>query len=197
MQEKLLKLVGSFISSVIEGITQEVTERIDTIDNESVRQIATDIVVDYDYTNIVSDHATDVVDNYDFSSIVEEGIDAYDFEDTITDVVDSYDFPQVIEEAIDEIDFDSKVDSVLSVTDFSTYVESAVDEIDFDTKVRHALEELDVKADCEQFDARLKALEHNQREILHVLRNASSAFGMIPADRTKSIRPDLNDSDQI
>jgi hypothetical protein len=171
MQEKLLKLIGTFISSVIEGITQEVTERIDTIDNESVRQIATDIVVDYDYTNIVSDHATDVVDNYDFSSIVEEGIDDYDFSDTIDERVDY------------------RVDRVLDQTDFSSY-------IDFNTNVKRALEELDVKADCESFDARLKALERNQLDILNVLRNASDAFGLIPASRSRTIRPDLNESDQ-
>ena len=166
MHNNLKNLVNTFISSVIEGIAQDVTERIDTVDNESVQQIATDTIVDYDYTDIVTDTATDVVDNYDFSSIVEDGIDDYDFSDIIDERVDY------------------RVDHVLSVTDFSTYVEDA-------------LQGLDVKADCEQFDARLKALEHNQREILHVLRNASSAFGMIPADRTKSIRPDLNDSDQI
>lgn len=176
MQEKLLKLVGSFISSVIEGITQEVTERIDTIDNVSVQQIATDTIVDYDYTDIVTDTATDVVDNYDFSSVVEEGIDAHDFEDTITDVVDSYDFPSVIEEAIDNIDFDSKVDSVLSVTDFSTYVESAIDDYDFDTKVTDALLTLDVKADCDQFADRLSALEARQDLIITALTNATYAL---------------------
>lgn len=188
MQEKLLKLVGSFISSVIEGITQEVTERIDTIDNESVRQIATDIVVDYDYTNIVTDHATDVVDNYDFSSIVEDGIDDYDFSDTVSEhvenILDTTDFTIYVQNVIDETDFDTRVNDVLE------------DIGDINTKVKHALEELDVKADCESFDARLKALEHNQREILMVLRNASSAFGIIPADRSKTIRPDLNESEQ-
>jgi galactitol-specific phosphotransferase system IIB component len=171
MHNNLKNLVSTFISNVIEGIAQDVTERIDTIDNVSVQQIATDTIVDYDYTDIVTDTATDVVDNYDFSSIVEDGIDDYDFSDTIDERVDY------------------RVDLALDGTDFSSY-------IDFNTNVKHALEELDVKADCEQFDARLKALEHNQRDILLVLRNASSAFGMIPADRTKSIRPDLNDSDQ-
>ena len=151
MQEKLLKLVGSFISSVIEGITQEVTERIDTIDNESVREIATDIVVDYDYTDIMTDHVTDVIDNYDFSSIVEDGIDDYDFSDRIDDAVAD------------------RVDHVLSVTDFSTYVESALDDYDFDYKVKCALEELDVSADCEQFSARLKALEERQVKIMDAL----------------------------
>lgn len=130
MQEKLLKLVGSFISSVIEGITQEVTERIDTIDNESVREIATDIV-----------------DNYDFSSIVEEGIDDYDFGDII----------------------DHNVSCILENTDFSTYVESALDDYDFDYKVKCALEELDVSADCDSFDERLKALEERQVKIMDAL----------------------------
>ena len=190
MHNNLKNLVNTFISSVIEGIAQDVTERIDTVDNESVRQIATDIVVDYDYTNIVSDHATDVVDNYDFNSVVEEGIDAYDFEDTITDVVDSYDFPSVIEEAIDNIDFDSKVNSVLSVTDFTTYVQDVIDETDFDTrvndvledigdidtKVRHALEELDVKADCDKFADRLSVLESRQDLIITALTNATDAL---------------------
>ena len=178
MHNNLKNLVNTFISSVIEGIAQDVTERIDTVDNESVQQIAVDTIVDYDYTDIVTDHATDVVDNYDFSSVVEEAV----------------------EEAIDDIDFDYKVENVLSTTDFTTYVQDVIDETDFDTrvndvledlgdidtKVKHALEELDVKADCEQFDARLKALEHNQREILHVLRNASNAFGMIPKSRVES-----------
>ncbi|QDP58015.1 MAG: hypothetical protein Unbinned4294contig1001_4 [Prokaryotic dsDNA virus sp.] len=147
MQEKLLKLVGSFISSVIEGITQEVTERIDTIDNESVREIATDIVVDYDYSDIVTDHATDVVDNYDFSSIVEDGIGDYDFSDIIGE----------------------NVEGILQTTDFSTYVESALDDYDFDYKVKCALEELDVSADCDSFDSRLKALEERQVKIMDAL----------------------------
>ena len=173
MQEKLLKLVGSFISSVIEGITQEVTERIDTIDNESVRQIATDIVVDYDYTDIVTDHATDVVDNYDFSSIVEDGIDDYDFRDTVSE----------------------HVENILETTDFSTYVESALDDYDFDYKVKCALEELDVSADCDSFDYRLKALEESQARILYVLSNASQALQNLSFNRDEYEKK-LNSSDQ-
>lgn len=156
MQEKLIKLVGSFISSVIEGITQEVTERIDTIDNESVQHIATDTIVDYDY-----------------SAIIEDGIDDYDFGDTITDVVDSYDFPSVIEEAIDNIDFDSKVDSVLSVTDFTTYVQDVIDETDFDTRVNDALEDL---GDIDTFADRLSVLEARQDLIITALTNATDAL---------------------
>lgn len=112
MHNNLKNLVNTFISSVIEGIAQDVTERIDTVDNESVQQIATDTIVDYDYTDIVTDHATDVVDNYDFSSIVEEYIDDHDFSDTIDERVDY------------------RVDHVLSVTDFSTYVEDALRGLD-------------------------------------------------------------------
>ena len=161
MHNNLKNLVNTFISSVIEGIAQDVTERIDTIDNVSVQQIATDTIVDYDYTDIVTDTATDVVDNYDFTTIVEDGIDNYDFSDTIDERVDY------------------RVDLALDGIDFSSY-------IDFNANVKRALEELDVAADCEQFDARLKALEHNQREILHILRNASDAFGMIPKSRVES-----------
>jgi len=158
MQNNITKLVSTFISNVIEGIAQDVTERIDTIDNESVRQIATDIVVDYDYTDIVSDHATDVVATYDFSSIVEDGIDGYDFSDTIDERVDY------------------RVDHVLSTTDFTTYVQDVIDETDFDTKVRHALEELDVKADCDKFADRLSVLEARQDLIITALTNATYAL---------------------
>ena len=112
MHNNLKNLVNTFISSVIEGIAQDVTERIDTIDNVSVQQIATDTIVDYDYTDIVTDTATDVVDNYDFSTIVEEGIDDHDFSDTIDERVDY------------------RVDHVLSVTDLSTYVEDALRGLD-------------------------------------------------------------------
>lgn len=158
MHNNITKLVNTFISTVLEGICQDVTERIDTIDNESVRQIATDIVVDYDYTNIVSDHATDVVDNYDFSSIVEDGIDDYDFSDIIDERVDY------------------RVDHVLSTTDFSTYVESAIDDYDFDTKVTDALLTLDVKADCDKFADRLSVLEARQDLIITALTNATDAL---------------------
>lgn len=112
MHNNLKNLVNTFLSTVIEGIAQDVTERIDTVDTESVHQIATDTIVDYDYTDIVTDTATDVVDNYDFSSIVEEGIDDHDFTDTIDERVDY------------------RVDHVLSVTDFSTYVEDALRGLD-------------------------------------------------------------------
>tara|TARA_R110002153_G_C13057018_1_gene471680 strand:+ start:108 stop:581 length:474 start_codon:yes stop_codon:yes gene_type:complete len=112
MHNNITKLVNTFISTVIEGIVQDVTERIDTVDNDSVQSIATDVIVDYDYTEIVTDHATDVVDNYDFSTIVEEAVDDYDFSDTIDERVDY------------------RVDHVLSVTDFSTYVEDALRGLD-------------------------------------------------------------------
>ena len=150
MHNNLKNLVNTFLSTVIEGIAQDVTERIDTVDNDSVQSIATDTIVDYDYTDIVTDHATDVLDNYDFSTVVEE--------------------------AVDDIDFDYKVENVLSTTDFSTYIESAVDEIDFDTKVRYALQELDVKADCDAFADRLSALEARQDLIITALTNATDAL---------------------
>ena len=102
---------------------------------------------DIDLTNVVTDHATDVIDNYDFSSIVEDGIDDYDFSDIIGE----------------------NVEGILQTTDFSTYVESALDDYDFDYKVKCALEELDVSADCDSFDSRLKALEERQVKIMDAL----------------------------
>ena len=151
MSEKITKLVNTFISTVLEGICQDVTERIDTIDNHSVRQIAEEVSHSEDQ---IRQMATDEIDNYDFGDIIDSNVES---------VVHDYDFSDEIEDALSDIDF-------------TTYVEDVIDTLDLTSKIEEA-----VSSSCSPLatQSELKAIEDRQAEIVDALQAIAKAISTV------------------